>query len=218
MIIKCPSCGRRFDLQRKAPNTFRCPKCGFTTPFSTLLNASASTSSFDGNAFSQPTKDSIPTGIDSQSNGSSDATKAIPELQDRFGKTEIVQKPQADYKKTRIVPELQNRPSAFFQIIANGRPVKSIPLRLSNNPVSLGRNSSDSNAMIKLSPDITMSRVHAFVQSLKGPDGSIQFILKPAKPDNPVFVNNQPIPMGKAVILANNNVIRMGQTTIVFKK
>jgi len=38
MIIKCPNCGRRFDLQRQPPATFRCPKCSFTVPFSIVLH------------------------------------------------------------------------------------------------------------------------------------------------------------------------------------
>lgn len=38
MIIKCPNCGRRFDLQRQPPTTFRCPKCSFTVPFSVVLH------------------------------------------------------------------------------------------------------------------------------------------------------------------------------------
>ena len=38
MIITCPSCNRRFDLQRRPPKQFRCPKCGFTTAFSEVLN------------------------------------------------------------------------------------------------------------------------------------------------------------------------------------
>lgn len=38
MIITCPNCGRRFNLERTPPTLFRCPKCAFTVPFNIVLN------------------------------------------------------------------------------------------------------------------------------------------------------------------------------------
>ena len=54
MVIQCPSCGRKFNLERRPPLTFRCPKCSFTTPFSVLLNEqmSPSTSCLTGSGSS----------------------------------------------------------------------------------------------------------------------------------------------------------------------
>ena len=47
MIIKCPNCGFRYELQRRPPATFHCRKCSFTIPFQIVLNEQNTNLSMD---------------------------------------------------------------------------------------------------------------------------------------------------------------------------
>ena len=80
----------------------------------------------------------------------------------------------------------------------------------------LGRLSSDSNAKIKIAPDMAMSRIHAGMRTTKI-NGQIVYQITSVKNENPVYVNNQPVGKGKACSLKNGDMIRMGDTTMVFR-
>lgn len=218
MIIKCPSCERRFELQRRPPMMFKCPKCSFTAPFSTVMNESKSPSNdiktYDDtismhNINKQPllNQQSDPTQFVPGLQGTGyvpDKTKVVPELQQR----------------TIAVPDLQQpKPTGtqgVLQVSFNGSNYATI--KLPQGPTYyLGRNSADSTAKIKLAPDKTMSRVHAGMRT-KIINGKIEFQITSIKDTNPVYVNGIAVPQGKAVTLKSGDNIVMGNTTIVFKK
>lgn len=214
MIIKCPNCGRRFDLQRQPPNIFRCPKCSFTVPFSIVLREQSSESKpILTNA------DSIPgagtnTLVDSQETQviSEKPTRVVDNLQN--DKTRVVAGLNQDVK-TRFVPGLQPQKRAVFQMSYQGRRygVVNLPYGKFYN---LGRQSSDSKAQIKLTPDISMSRIHAGMRTIQAPQGQVIYQITSAKSCNPVYVNGIPVPQGKSVNLKNGDILRMGETTMVF--
>lgn len=167
MIIKCPNCGRRFDLQRQPPATFRCPKCSFTVPFSIMLH--------EQNSESKPVStsaDDMPvagnnTLVDSQETQvvSEKPTRVVDNLQN--DKTRVVNGLNQDVK-TKFVPGLQQQPQkrAVFQMSYEGRNYGVINLPYGNF-YNLGRQSSDSKAQIKLTPDISMSRIHAGMRTIQ---------------------------------------------------
>lgn len=208
MIIKCPNCGFRYELQRRPPATFHCRKCSFTIPFQIVLNEQNTNLSMDV--------------TNSDVNISGDSTVVVPTNGSNLGnKTEVVAIPESDHTKvvaglgdkTKVVPSLQQK-RGMLQVTFNNRPFSTIPLPYGN--YELGRLSSDSNAKIKITPDMSMSRIHAGMRTTKI-NGLIVYQITTVKNENPVYVNNQPVGKGKACSLKNGDMIRMGDTTMVFR-
>jgi len=115
--------------------------------------------------------------------------------------------------KTAVVPSLQQK-KGVLQVSFNGHPYSTIPLPFGS--FDLGRMSSDSSAKVKITPDMSMSRIHAGMRTTKI-NGQTVYQITSAKNENPVYVNNQPIGKGKAYSLKNGDVIKMGDTTMVFR-
>ena len=205
MIITCPSCGRRFNLERRPPVTFRCPKCSFNAPFSTILNERNSAEPNINNT--QDGHIEIPLNEDS-----ANKTKVVSALADK-GHTKVVSE-LANVGKTSVIPALQPQKKGVFLVSFQGRQYGTIPLPFGN--FELGRNSSDSNAKVKLTPDMSMSRIHAGMRTTKI-NGQMVYQITSVKTDNPVFVNNCPIAKGKAYNLKNGDQVRMGDTIMVFR-
>ena len=205
MIITCPGCGRRFNLERRPPVTFRCPKCSFSAPFSTILNEKNSVGPHIN--ITQDGHIEIPLNEDV-----SNQTKVVSSLADN-GHTKVVSE-LANAGKTSVVPALQPQKKGVFFVSFQGRKYGTIPLPFGN--FELGRNSSDSKAKVKLTPDMSMSRIHAGLRTTKI-NGQIVYQITSVKNDNPVFVNNCPIAKGKAYNLKNGDQVRMGDTTMVFR-
>ena len=209
MIIKCPNCGFRYELQRRPPATFHCRKCSFTIPFQIVLNE-------------QNTKLSMDV-TNSDGNITGDSTVVVPTSNDTNlgNKTEIVSIPESDHTKvvpglgdkTRVVQSLQQK-RGVLQVSFNNHPFSTIPLPFGN--YELGRLSSDSNAKVKITPDLSMSRIHAGMRTIKM-NGQIVYQITSVKDENPVYVNNQPIKKGKAYSLKNGDQIKMGDTTMLFR-
>ena len=204
MIITCPGCGRRFNLERRPPVTFRCPKCSFSAPFSTLLNAENSAepninNTQDGHIEIPLNDDTSNKTIVVSSLACDEHTKVVSEL--------------ANAGKTYVIPALQQK-KGMFLVSFQGRQYGTIQLPFGN--FELGRNSSDSNAKVKLTPDMSMSRIHAGMRTTKI-NGQMVYQITSVKNDNPVFVNNCPIAKGKAYNLKNGDQVRMGDTIMVFR-
>lgn len=205
MIITCPGCGRRFNLERRPPTTFRCPKCSFRAPFTVILNEKKNSESNINN-----TQDGhIEISIDENS---SNKTKVVPSLVNN-GHTKVVSE-LANGAKTSVIPALQPQKKGVLQISFQGRPYGTIPLPFGN--FEIGRNSSDSRAKVKITPDMSMSRIHAGMRSTKI-NGQIVYQITSVRNDNPVYVNNYPIAKGKACNLKNGDEIRMGNTIMTFR-
>lgn len=214
MVIQCPSCGRKFNLERRPPLTFRCPKCSFTTPFSVLLNEQMSPST------------SCLTGSGSSGNGTNpggvyhagadlipaNGTRVVNSLQGN-GKTNVVNMDNDD--RTRLVPSLQQKKNGEFIVSYAGQNYGAIKLPHGKS-FDVGRRSSDSNAQVKLTPDISMSRVHAGMRTTLV-NGQVVYQITSVKANNPVYVNDQPIVPGKAYNLKSGDKVKMGETILVFR-
>lgn len=217
MIITCPNCGRRFDLQRQPPTTFRCPKCSFTVPFSIVLHNQKSESKPVSTSADDMPVAGNDTLVDSNATQvvSEKPTRIVDNLQN--DKTRVVDGLNQDVK-TRFVPGLQAQPQkrAVFQMSYQGRSYGVINLPYGKF-YNLGRQSSDSKAQIKLTPDISMSRIHAGMRTIQSSQGQVIYQITSAKNSNPVYVNGNPVPQGKSVNLENGDTLRMGETTLVFR-
>lgn len=199
MIIKCPSCGRRFELRHKAPMTFSCPKCKYRAPFSEVIeNEHASMMdippTFNGNATVQ---DSRPT--------------EVVNVNDKDGKTTVynIDSQVESNDKTKVVFK-----TGHLHVMQGNCIVKDIKFGV--GVYTLGRMSSDSTASIKIAPDNYMSRVHARMKVVPSTGPVNQYILTPLKDNNPVYVENREIPYGKSAVLRSGCKIVMGATTIIF--
>lgn len=200
MIIRCPNCGTLFNLTTKPSKTFKCPKCKYSTPFSVVL--SDTDNSWDKVTNAEPGLDADNNSQPTTSPGS-DATRIA---------TNVIG------EKTMLVPGLQapTAKRAALRLRYRGVDCGIVQLPPSGN-FSLGRKSSDSTAQIRLTPDISMSRIHAGMRTLKTQTGLTIYQITSAKVDNPVFVNGQPIAKGKACNLKNGDKLRMGETDIIFQ-
>lgn len=205
MIIICPNCGCKYNLTRKPPVTFHCRKCSFTIPFNILLNESNnSPSSASANSENIDTTNVIP----QSPVPVGESTTIVNE------KTRIVDSLRVS-EKTSLVPGLQKKTKGVLQITFQGKPFGTIILPRGDF-FNLGRLSSDGNANIKLTPDISMSRIHAGMRTVTI-NGQIVYQINSAKDSNPVYVNGNPIPKGKAFNLKSGDTLRMGDTTMIFK-
>ena len=173
MIIKCPYCGRRFELQRRPPETFCCPKCSYKVPFSVILQEQHSEKTMAAPASGAPvTAGGEPQGLPtSVINGQGDKTVVVEGLNGGL--------------KTRLIPELQQKSKGILQVSFQGMSFGTISLP-HGNYYNLGRKSSDSTAQIKITPDIAMSRIHAGMRTVKTPAGQIVYQITSVKTENPV--------------------------------
>lgn len=215
MIIKCPNCNRRFDLQRRPPVTFCCPRCSFAAPFSVIINDMETSSSKESTKSELPKSEDLGTSMGNAMENNSDInTKTNMVTPPQHNATRVVDGLAAT-AKTRLVPNLQIQPKGVLQITYKGKSygAKELPR---GNPYTIGRNSSDSNAQLKITPDISMSRVHANMRTGSS-NGQPVYQISSVRADNLVYVNGSPIAMGKAYILKSGDKIVMGETTMVFR-
>lgn len=205
MIISCPNCGCKYNLTRKPPMTFHCRKCSFTVPFNIILNESQKSPSIQ-NTNSDHNGDVTTNTIPNQTMGGS--STLVEE------KTRVVDSLRLS-EKTSLVPGLQKKTKGILQISFLGKNYGIITLPRGNF-FNLGRLSSDGTANVKLTPDISMSRIHAGMRSVTI-NGELAYQINSAKETNPVYVNGKPIPKGKAFNLKSGDTLRMGETIMVFK-
>lgn len=207
MIIKCPNCGSRFQLNRRPPEMFRCPKCHYSTSFSEVLDMDK-----EGIPEADADEDSS-VSVPGTSPGLaiSESTRVVDSQQ--YGETKVVNIPNG-YEKTRVF----NMPKTkgMLQLMYKGVNFGVIELPRSGQ-FTLGRRSSDSKASIKLTPDLSMSRLHAGMRTRQLPNGQILYQITSVKTDNPVIVNGKPIPKAAICNLKSGDVITMGETTAIFK-
>lgn len=217
MIIKCPYCGRRFELQRRPPKTFCCPKCSYKVPFSVILqeqhsekvkNTSAPAEDAPVTAGSEPLE--LPVSV---VNGQA---QSMPTSVNSGHNNTVVVEGLNGNMKTQLIPELQSNKKGILSVTYRGMSFGTIKLPYGNY-YNLGRKSSDSNAQIKITPDIAMSRIHAGMRTVKTPSGQIVYQITSVKNDNPVYVNGQPIAKGKACNLKPGDSIKMGETVMIFQ-
>lgn len=90
---------------------------------------------------------------------------------------------------------------------------KRIPVPAGNH--ILGRESSDSNANIKIAPDPYMSRMQARLSVEITPQGPLTRIMS-LNPSNPVFVNDRNIASNQ-VTLRNGDSILLGMTRVTVR-
>lgn len=212
MIIKCPNCGRRFDLQRRPPTTFCCPKCGFRAPFGQILSAAS--------AANEPVNPPVvtiasPETPDTNPGAATTSDVTVTAGQTTMEKTRVVNLAGDSYTKTQQ-PAPKRMPQGTLTVTFKGRQLGIIKLPHSAQFYNLGRNSSDGTAQVKITPDISMSRIHAGVRTV-AINGQMVYQISSAKSENPVYVNGAAVPKGKAYNLKNGDTIVMGETTMVFK-
>lgn len=212
MIIKCPNCGRRFSLERTPPSLFRCPKCAFTMPFNLVIRGKDSNVKSDITNSDEDPQNKVVDASSLPTDGGQQ-TCVVDDLQN---KTRVVEGLGGDSAKTQMIASLQPKLRALLQLSYGGRNwgVINLPHGKSFN---LGRNSADSKAQIKLTPDKSMSRIHAGMRTIIGPQGRELYQITSAKDTNPVYVNNVLVPKGKPYTLKSGDTIRMGETIMLFR-
>lgn len=220
MIIKCPHCNRRFDLQRRPPQIFKCPKCGFTTDFREVLDQSnprphtvddesTKAATLPGMAPTNPGL-SAPLSQPTQPVAPAEKTQMVPGLAAPGGGGAA-----GGGMKTELVASLQPVKRAVLQVYMQGKPIGTIQLPSQGN-FNLGRSSSDSTAQVKVAPDITMSRLHAGMRVVTA--GGVQvYQITSVKTENPVFVNGAAVRRGQAVTLKSGDKLRLGNTEAIFR-
>lgn len=173
--IQCPGCKNRFtvktpSIERLASSNFRCPKCGASAPFASLLPR--------GGAMQHP------------------GTRVAP----------ITSLPKVNGGGP---PDVFPFVTVLLKVQETG---KVFPL--GRGSYTIGRDSNDGNANIKVAPDIYMSRMQGKVDvSVRG------CFLTNLNDTNPVIINGRKMEVGQPWELKDGDEIYMGTTNIkVIKK
>lgn len=219
MIIQCPNCGKMFNLKGKHSDTFVCPKCKFQAPFSLIIKNAQNSAGPAAPVITNPdtslTNSCLPVGVLPTPPSPKRCNTPVEDMASSE-KTRVVSIQEGG--KTIMVPGLQN-PSvpkkASFVVFYKNVKIGTVSLPASGN-FTLGRRSSDGKANVTLSPDITMSRVHAGMRVMKNTKGEIIYQITTVKPANPVVVNGQPLAKGQPCSLKHGDKLTMGDTNLIF--
>lgn len=212
--IKCPGCGHNFKLRAQNPaslsaKVFKCPKCGRSTPFSQMLGRAGI-----------PTPPPIPGGgaggaMHTHSGGMPAAGGGL--------KTQLGGAGGAGGGlHTHIGGAAVAGGGLHTQVHNNGpRPMLFIPALNRQFPLGvgqfvLGRESSDSQATIKLAPDPYMSRSHACLTVAQSVSGASVVTLTGMNPKNDIFINNKRIHPMEGVKLSPGDEILLGNTVVKY--
>lgn len=127
---------------------------------------------------------------------------------------------------TNISGDPNAQPVDKTRIAASGAPLVELvieengkSLKLGSGIYTIGRDSSDSRASLKVSPDKYMSRMHAQIEVNSNPTGHSKPIchISGLNATNPTFVNNRKIEAGESIELKNGDKILLGLTKINVK-
>lgn len=110
--------------------------------------------------------------------------------------------------KTQVA-DVQKRPLLIVESMKRS-------FRLSNGEYILGRESSDSQANIKLAPDPYMSRCHARLRVGRTANGEMAANLTAMNSQNDIFINNKRLPVGATARLRPGDVILLGTTKVKY--
>lgn len=91
--------------------------------------------------------------------------------------------------------------------------------RLGAGSYTIGRDSDDSQATLKLAPDRYMSRLQAQlnIQPIMNQKLPLIVRIKNLSPTNPIYVNNEMLDAGKSATLKNGDNLLIGMTKVVVK-
>lgn len=191
VTIICPGCKKSFTL--KASNLsvlngkiFTCPRCRLQTPFSRLLPAD---------------RPELHTHIASGAPGADLHTHigGIP-VGPIGNKTQIANNPGSG--------------NGFATLIVQQPYGRTIPLQPGTH--TLGRDSSDSRASVRIAPDPYMSRFHARLDLGMTPGGKMARISS-LNPNNPVLINGKRINSPTGVQINSGDYITLGETQMIIR-
>lgn len=100
--------------------------------------------------------------------------------------------------------------STLYLVPQNGEP----PILLKTGKYTIGRRSSDSTAVLKLTSDRAMSRVHAEVHIIT----DIKCYIRSLNANNPVLLNNKPLPVEMFSEFSANDRLQLGNSIFVVTK
>lgn len=113
-------------------------------------------------------------------------------------------------EKTKITQDSSQK----VELIVEGIPKT---LKLGKGVYTIGRDSVDSNATLRVSPDKYMSRLQAQLEVTYNPSGtrSPQCRICCLNTKNPIYVNNQRLEAGKYMNLKKGDKLLLGMTTVL---
>ena len=118
------------------------------------------------------------------------------------------------------------QPGDKTRIAASGTPLVELiiedggkSLKLGSGVYTVGRDSSDRRASLKISPDKFMSRLHAQIEVNSNPTGRPKPIchISGLNATNPTFVNNRKLETGESIELKDGDKILLGMTKLTIK-
>lgn len=214
--ICCPGCRRNFTLKTDNPvalanSSFKCPKCGMSTPFTTFLRSQG------GQRRSVP-RPSMPTppmgggGMNPMGGGGMNPMKThLGGASGGFPPPPGggMMAPGSGFSGTQV-----HAPTAGFGYLVVQSTGRKIPLTVGEHV--LGRQSADSRATIPLAPDPYMSRAHAML-SVSFLSGQIPRItITGMNSQNIVYVNNARLYPGSTIELHPGDELLLGMTTVKY--
>ncbi len=201
VALKCPGCATAFKFPMPAQAGLvkvKCPKCGQIIPVK--LNFKPVTMAPTAGQSTQP----APAGAPSQPQ----AAPAQPEAA----------KPK---KGTKVLPTYAMTSTGVIEIVRFGGLLgkmgnTSFPLHEGQN--TIGRADVDLPSDIEIKNDTTVSRRSVAIEVTNKEGKGYQFKLKVLRALNPVMHNDKPLIEGEIVYLNYGDSIRLGKTTLRFKR
>lgn len=191
--IECPGCHAKYTLKAKsiaamADRRFQCPKCKFSAPFGQVMprRTPASTT---------PTPPPIP--------------RPVPPIPPTAPATPPPLNDSVAGNKTRV--GANHVSSVILEVKETGKNFKIKP-----GVYTIGRDSSDSKATLRISPDIYLGRLHARLDYIEK-DGIPTVILSGLNPKNPIRVNNLTLNDNMRVKLKDGCNLLLGMTNVTVR-
>lgn len=111
---------------------------------------------------------------------------------------------------TRVAPSTEIY--VIIEAVESGR-----RFRLKRGIYTIGRDSSDSRAALRIAPDKYISRLHAEIEHNITPSKSGAVTIRSLSPKNALFINNRKIEAGGRIALADGDKILIGMTTVTVR-
>lgn len=121
--------------------------------------------------------------------------------------------PQAGgYGETRIASASNNK--VWLEVEGTGK-----TLQLGLGKYTMGRDSADSRASLKIAPDKYMSRMQAVIDITQSPNPAVPLnvVIQNLSQTSPVYVNAQQLGPGMTMGVKNGDVLLLGMTKVKLK-
>lgn len=210
-INRCPNCRTELRFDRTAYRKIKCPRCNYLGPaskFPVVVKRKCVCPACHKGVF---IADDVKSPVKCPHCGSLNGRDAYHSAQ------APVPHPD-DNNPTRVIDINNCRPGVLV-VTSDGNFWRGArtPIQLHNGINRIGRASQSVHVEVPLpTDDPQMSRCHAMIKMEQKPNGEILHFLEDANSKNGTYCRNQLLSRGDSVVLTKGDIIRLGNTELMF--